>query len=280
MSGGHFDFMSLFWLFLIIASLQPLLQQRMLASARLRLMRAIEKARGSRLITMIHRQEKMGFLGFPLVKFIDIQDSEEVLRAIKLTADDVPIDLVLHTPGGLVLAAEQIAMALKAHPAKTTVFVPHYAMSGGTLIALAADEIVMDSCAVLGPVDPQLGQRPAASIVRVVESKGVKDCDDETLIQADTARMALAQVRRTVTSLLDGKLEPEKARQLAEKLSQGHFTHDHAFYVHDIQEFGLNVSTEMPKEIYDLMELHPQPTRQMPTVEYVPIPYPRRGGEG
>jgi len=42
-----------------------------------------------------------------------------------------------------------------------TVFVPHYAMSGGTLIALTADEIVMDPNAVLGPVDPQIGNMPA-----------------------------------------------------------------------------------------------------------------------
>ena len=49
-----------------------------------------------------------------------------------------------------------------------TAFVPHYAMSGGTLIALAADEIVMYEDAVLGPVDPQLGQYPAASILTVV----------------------------------------------------------------------------------------------------------------
>ena len=48
-------------------------------------------------------------------------------------------------------------------------FVPHYAMSGGTLLALAADQIVMDPNAVLGPVDPQLGPLPAASMLEAVE---------------------------------------------------------------------------------------------------------------
>src|SRR4029450_872338 len=103
---------------------------------------------------------------FPLYRFIDIEDSEEVLRAIRKTPDETPIDLVLHTPGGLVLAAEQIAYALRSHPAKITVLVPHYAMSGGTLLALAADEIVMDENAVLGRVDPQIGQWPAAWVVK------------------------------------------------------------------------------------------------------------------
>ena len=78
---------------------------------------------------------------------------------------------ILHTPGGLVLASEQIAQALLRRTGRVTVFVPHYAMSGGTLIALAADEIVMDPNAVLGPVDPQIGEYPAASIMRRCTSR-------------------------------------------------------------------------------------------------------------
>jgi ClpP class serine protease len=145
------DFFSLLWIFFIISSLQPIIRQKMLEAARWRLLAQLEHQRKSRVIALIHRQETLSLLGFPLVRYIDIDDSEAVLRAIKLTDDDVPIDLILHTPGGLVLAAEQIAHALKKHPAKVTVMVPHYAMSGGTLISLAADEIVMDDNAVLGP---------------------------------------------------------------------------------------------------------------------------------
>lgn len=112
------------------------------------------------MIAMIHREDTVSLLGVPVSRAIDIEDSEAVLRAIRLTPDEQPIDLILHTPGGLVLAAEQIAHALVEHKGKVTVFVPHYAMSGGTLIALCADEIVMDPNAVLGPVDPQIGDMP------------------------------------------------------------------------------------------------------------------------
>ena len=275
----HISFGTLLWIFFIILAFQPLLQQKMLGSARLRLIRALERRRKSRVIAMIHRQESMNLLGFPLIRYIDIQDSEQILRAIKLTGESIPIDLVLHTPGGLVLAAEQIAHAIKRHPAKTTVFVPHYAMSGGTLLALAADEIIMDPNAVLGPVDPQLGTKPAAALVRTLEAKGVANCDDETVIMADTANMALSQVRKTVVSLLEDKVSPEAADALAEQISQGCYTHDHSFTVDDVREFGLNVSTDMPPEIYQLMELHPQPKRQLPSVEYIPLPYRANHGK-
>jgi ClpP class serine protease len=170
MNGGIGD---VFWLFLMFTMLQPWLRQKMLDAARVRLMHRIERQRGSRVILLVHRQETMSFLGFPLLRYIDINDAEEVIRAIRLTDDEVPIDLVLHTPGGLVLASVQIARAVQARKGKVTVLVPHYAMSGGTLIALAADEIVMDGHAVLGPVDPQLGEYPAASLVKVLKTKDV-----------------------------------------------------------------------------------------------------------
>src|SRR6267378_4978687 len=147
------------WFFFVFSALQPVLKQRYLEASRQRLIAKIERKRKSRVILLVHRQETMSLLGFPVFRYIDVNDSEEVLRAIHLTDSDVPLDLVLHTPGGLVLAATQIARAVLRHKSKVTVFVPHYAMSGGTLIALAADESIMCEHAVVGPVDPQLGER-------------------------------------------------------------------------------------------------------------------------
>src|SRR5882724_11935902 len=142
----------IFWLFFMFTAIQPVLRQRMLEAMRTRKIAQIERQRNSRVILLVHRQETMRLLGFPLVRYIDINDSEEVLRAIQLTDDDVPLDIVIHTPGGVLLAALQIAQAIRYHKARVTVFVPHYAMSGGTLIALAADEIIMNRHSTLGPI--------------------------------------------------------------------------------------------------------------------------------
>ncbi|MFN3979478.1 MAG: SDH family Clp fold serine proteinase [Caldilinea sp.] len=266
------DFFGLLWLFLIISSLQPVIRQKMLEVERMRALARLEKERNSRVIALIHRQETMSFLGFPLARYIDIDDSEALLRAIKLTDDEVPIDLIVHTPGGLVLAAGQIAHALKRHPAKVTVFVPHYAMSGGTLIALAADEIVMDENAVLGPVDPQLGQQPAASILKVLERKSINEIDDDTLIMADVSEKAIRQVKHTVLELLRNRMEAAQAEQVATTLSTGVFTHDYPISVDEARALGLTVSTEMPKAIYEIMALYPQTAQRRPSVEYIPAP--------
>jgi len=257
----------------LLTSLQPLLRQAMLDAARRQALHRLEMKRQSRVIALVHRQETISFLGIPLARYIDIEDSEQILRAIKLTAPDVPIDLILHTPGGLVLAAEQIAKALWRRKAPVTVFVPHYAMSGGTLIALAADQIIMDDNAVLGPVDPQLGDVPAASVLKVVEQKEINQIDDQTLIMADIARKALAQVKYFLTQLLGDRLPPEQARAVAETLAGGTWTHDYPISVDEARALGLPVSTDMPQDVYDIMSLFPQAPQRRPSVEYLPGPY-------
>jgi ClpP class serine protease len=264
----------LFWLFFMFTAIQPMLRQRMLEAMRVRKISQLESERKSRVILLVHRQETMRLLGFPVARYIDINDSEEVLRAIQMTDDDVPLDLVLHTPGGLVLAALQIAKAVRDHKSKVTVFVPHYAMSGGTLIALAADEIVMCTHSVLGPIDPQLGQSPAASILKVVEEKPMARIDDETLIMADVGRKAIGQVKQAASELLERRLPAEQASALAEKLASGLWTHDYPIWASTARALGLTVSTDMPDAVLELMKLYPQPVRTQNAggVEYLPVP--------
>lgn len=270
------EFLNWIWVIFLILTIIPAIRQYMINNSRFRLFRAIEEKRGSRVIALIHRQESVSILGFPLARYIDIQDSEQVLRAIKLTDDNVPIDLILHTPGGLVLASEQIANALTRHPAKVTVFVPHYAMSGGTLIALAANEVVMDENAVLGPVDPQIGNYPAVSILAAVNQKPPSEVDDQTLILADVSRKAIRQVQATVRRIACRDYTPEQAERFAEDLASGRWTHDYPISVEEARELGFNISTDLPREIYQLMSLYPQAQQRRPSVEYIPIPYPIR----
>ena len=234
----------LLWFLFLVTAVAPMVQRRLLDLQRVRFLRSWERRRGSRVIALIHRQETMSLLGFPLIRYIDIQDSEELLRALRLTAEDVPIDIVLHTPGGL---------------------------------ALAADEIVMDPNAVLGSLDPQLGNHPAASIVRAVawKTEHEQKIDDETLILEDIARKAMFQLRECVAAVLSDRFGPEKAAALADTFTQGQWTHDHPLNVETLTQLGLPINTDMPREIYDYMRLFPQASTGRPSVQYIPVPYRR-----
>ena len=267
----------LFWIVLILIVLQQLCGPSRTAAARADLLDRLQQDRSSRVIAMIHRQDTVSLFGVPVSSSIGIEDSEAVLRAIRLTPPDQPIDLILHTPGGLVLAAEQIALALLERPGKVTVFVPHYAMSGGTLLALTADEIVMDPHAVLGPVDPQIGDMAASSIVKVLALKPPAQISDEMLVLADVAQKARAQVFTFVAEVLLKHMPKERAAALAAALSEGRWTHDFPITVEAARQLGLPVSTAMPPLIYELMDLYPQSGEGRPSVMYVPL---RRAAPG
>ena len=271
------------WIILIIFTLiVPRLQQRALYSARRKELKNLGSKRGSNVITLIHRQETLSLFGIPIARYIDIDDSEEVLRAIRLTPPETPIDIIIHTPGGIALAATQIAFALDAHPGKKTVMVPHYAMSGGTLIALAADEVMMDPNAVLGPVDPQIGDQQgvyaASSILRVVERKKTDELDDRTLYLAEESQKAISQMRAIVTQIVGNNHPPEKTEKIVEELVSGKYTHDFPITAEEACELlGECINRELPIEVYNLMSLYKMETRpQRPSVEFVPT-VPRRG---
>jgi ClpP class serine protease len=273
-----FSWRGLVTILILLFFVTPALESWQIENLRERAISALERERGSRVIVLIHRQESVNVLGIPVVRYINIDDSEDVLKAIRLTDKKTPLDLVLHTPGGLVLAASQIAKAIKRHPAKTTVFVPHYAMSGGTLIALAANEIVMDANAVLGPIDPQLGDFPAASVLTVLDKKPINKIDDMTLVLADQSKKAIAQVAALAQELLNGKMPVTKARDIAVRLASGTWTHDFPISAETAKDLiGLPISTAMPEEVFQLISLYPQANEAKPSVFYLPGPRYKKG---
>src|SRR3990170_958692 len=180
----------------------------------------IEKERGTRVITMIHRREPWEEKD---ESQINIEDTEHVLMRLRQTPEDV--DLILHTPGGLVLASEMIAMAVKNHQANVAVIVPFYAMSGGTLIALAADEIIMEKDSVLGPVDPQIKDIPAGSLISLLDRKPIEFISDENIMLSDIAKKGVVRVIKLVEWLLEDRMEREKAEKVADFLTGGYITH-------------------------------------------------------
>jgi ClpP class serine protease len=148
-------------------------------------------------------------------------------------------------------------------------------MSGGTLIAFAADEIVMDPYAVLGPVDPQLmegnASYPAVSILKVLETKKIDQVDDQTIIIADEAKKAMSQNESLVRKILAARYPEQTVNKIVDELVSGKYTHDIPITADHALAMGMKVSTEVPGEIYDLMHLYKMgTTTKRPGVEFVP----------
>lgn len=230
----------------------------------------VQSRRRSRVIAIVHREEVIPGYPFPIRGYIRQDDAEQVLAAIRATNPSKPLDIILHTPGGLVLHALQIARAIKAHPAKKTVFVPHLAMSGGTLIALAADEIVMSDHAVLGPVDPQIGGLPAATWLKVSKQKPVAAVSDETLLLADISEKVLDQMRKQACELMQGNYSHDGSCVISDLLASGKWSHDYPITVPEAKELGLRVSTDMPGDVVELTAMLAAIDHRRPSVHFTP----------
>jgi len=110
----------LLWLFFIFSLLQPIIQRALMTITRRRVLALIAARSDAAVITLIHRQETISLLGIPLARYIDIDDAESVLRAIRETQSGKTIEIILHTPRGLVLAASQITRALSDHDGRVS----------------------------------------------------------------------------------------------------------------------------------------------------------------
>ena len=210
------------------------------------------------IITMIHTQPTSIFDLFT-ASYINLSDAHSILKALRKTPRDRRINLILHTPGGLVIAAEQIAKAIKKR-GDVHAYIPQYAMSGGTLIALACDTIHLGENALLGPLDPQLNiglfeTYPAISILTSAKQDNVHR-DDKTLILADIAQKAVTQIKQTVTYILKDKYG-EKASCIASQLCDGNWTHDFGIDTRQAKELGLDVDNEITHDFERLIELYP-----------------------
>ncbi|MCE9522265.1 MAG: ATP-dependent Clp protease proteolytic subunit [Alphaproteobacteria bacterium] len=226
----------------------------------------VQARRKSRVIAIVHREEPTPGVPYSTRGFIRQDDAEQVLAAIRATNPSQPLDIILHTPGVIIMHALQIARAIKAHKGKKTVFVPHLAMSGGTLIALAADEIVMSDHAVLGPIDPQVGGAPAASWVKVARDKPIATVDDETLLLADVSQKVLDQMRKQACELMQGNYSHDGSCTISDLLASGKWSHDYPITVPEAKELGLTVSTEMPADIIELTALFAATNIRPPSV--------------
>jgi ClpP class serine protease len=223
---------------------------------RQRIIQEIEKERGTRVITMIHKKELWTEPGKD--PEIGIEDTETILQKMRKVPLETPVDFIIHTPGGYALAAQMMAMAIKFHPSKVTVMVPFYAMSGGSLMSLAAGEIRMEKYSVLGPVDPQVptpdGMYPAGSIATLVKMKPIQNITDRMIIMSDVANLEIENAKAFVIWLLQGKMDQEQAERVADFLARGYMSHATPITLDVARALGLNVVEGIPDKVYELFK--------------------------
>jgi ClpP class serine protease len=219
---------------------------------RAQLIRELEEERGTRVLQLIHRKEPWSSSDED--PQIVLEDSELILQQIRETPPDKPIDFIVHTEGGLTVAADLIAMALRYHKAKITVMVPFYAMSDGTYLVLAADEIMMERTSTLAPLEPLIDDMPANWVMGILKRKPIEAISDRTVLFTETARMETENARELVKWLLADKMGEEQASQVANFLVGGYMAANTPITLDVARAIGLNVVEGVPDKVMQLFD--------------------------
>jgi len=219
---------------------------------RAQLVKELEEERGSRVLTLIHRKEPWS--ASDEEPEIVLEDSEVILQQVRETPPEKPIDFIVHTEGGLTFAADLMAMALRYHKAKVTVMVPFYAMSDGTYLVLSADEIMMEKCSILAPVEPLIEDMPANAVMSILKRKPIETISDRTILLAESARMEAENAKEFVKWLLIDKMNEEQATQVANFLVGGFMASTTPITLDVARAIGLNVVEGVPEKVHQLFE--------------------------
>lgn len=181
-------------------------------------------------VIIIHHGETSGMVSFfNKQESLGERDARQFVEIMRTIEPTTPIALILNTNGGAMTSAEVIVHALLNHQAPITVYIPYTCMSAGTLIALTANEIIMDPNAYCGTIDPQMFGLSVTSILGFCQNYS-----ESTSILGDLARLVRTQAQAAmdrVRSILDQMPQIQERQDLiVSELVSGRHNHDKPFF--------------------------------------------------
>jgi len=181
---------------------------------------------------------------------IDENDSKEsaitldrISRMIRIIENVPPTDsinFILHTMGGCSLAVNMLTRAILNHPGKVRAFIPQYAFSAGTMIALAADEIYMTTNASLGPIDLQLSGLPLNSIIESLKTGSDNQLGYVSAFMKSYIERVAGDDDRMIKKLLKNKFGDNYNDEILAKFCLTH-NHSYPMDVTELREIGLEI---------------------------------------
>jgi len=190
---------------------------------------------------LLIKHDPMGFFG-QMISQVDIQKIEKAMVKFK----GKPFDLIIQTPGGCLFSTMMISRMIKNYPGKIRAFIPSFAMSGGTVLALSCDEIYLGDSACLGPVDPQLGglfsHGSANSWDHVVKMKG-KKAEDKTIAYSLLGKQATKTVREYLDEIITLPMDTKDKKKFIDSITSGKVEHSYPLNARSLQASGLPVKT-------------------------------------
>jgi len=209
-----------------------------------------------------------GFLSKPKVEGTEITDEDKngVMLCVHKLDRKQGLDLLLHTPGGDLAATESLIHYLKEMFEDIRAVVPQIAMSAGTIVACACQDLVMGKHSNLGPVDPQFSGIPAIGVLKEIETAfdAIKADQRAALVWSpilsrlppsfvQQCQWAIERSKEYLElALKDGNckhLEEDEKKHVIAKIVEGltdlthNKSHNRHFHYQDCMDMGLTVAS-------------------------------------
>ena len=190
---------------------------------------------------------------------IGYEEAFEHVSQIEQAPDSVNIIVLLHTLGGYAMPSHAIASALRArskrleksgekHHGKVYAYVPYVAMSGGTIVALAADEIVMGPTASLGMIDAQL-MFSIESFKRLREDKAPGEISDFYYLLANEALKYENHANAACRKTLNPAHAKKEGVDVIAELSDGSRPHSETVDIEQAKAWGIKAARDFPEKV-------------------------------
>ena len=163
-------------------------------------------------------------------------------------------NLVLQTPGGDVFATVLLSKILYKYANKIDVYVPNYAMSGGSLLTLTGDRLHFNDYSCIGPIDPQIGglfsSGSAAGWKDVMRIKKNK-VNDQSIIYHRIGKQVETSIYNYIYGLVKNKCK--KPKEFTKFITDGNVEHIFQLDMDMLQKYGFDVQEINPieKELLD-----------------------------
>ena len=197
---------------------------------------------------------------------IDIDDSEsfiERIHDINQKNKNRSLSIILYTTGGLIFSSDMIVEILLSYSTKVNIYIPGFAYSAGSMIALCADKLYMNKFSVMGPVDPQMGYNvdehgnedgaSSKCFMQLLDEK--EDISDDFYLKALESKSLHSDNIENLKKIIHIKkinLSKNRKKRFIDEFASGKHPHHKPFSVNRLQNMGLPVETSIPPEINEL----------------------------
>lgn len=223
------------------------------------------RTRGRKLFTMIDDEQKGSVISMITKDTSETSPfSSEVFKRFQTffrqcgNTDD--IDIVIHTSGGNANMALAMAEIIHSHPGNVRCYIPNYAMSAGTIIALACNEVILGRNAFIGPIDVQISQNimmgtaSYPALARLTREKPAERIEDVTFLSCYSGETYTQNFRRLYERILLKNYTQDEVGHVLDYLSMGDKPHGFMISCRTARENGIKLSEqEIPAEVYAMI---------------------------